>query len=180
MAASRSCAVDHQRKPKPRASHRPPSARLWAMLELTRRRYPETREQCWRVYYGDVHAGTIASTPATRMTPSPGNGGAASIPAAGLVNAPAARLTPSTKPARISKPHGGCFCPTVSRPIFRRGATRKLGLRRNIAGLIAASECRRTGNRPERIQLLRLESRFHCGVASFRGQRVSGSDGRRE
>jgi hypothetical protein len=46
--------------------------------------------------------------------------------------------------------------------------------------LIAASECRRTGNRPERIQLLRLESRFHCGVASFRGQRVSGSDGRRE
>jgi hypothetical protein len=29
------------------------------MLALTRRRYPE-RENCWFVYYGDVHAGTIA------------------------------------------------------------------------------------------------------------------------
>ena len=29
------------------------------MPELTRRRYPE-RPDCWHVYYGDVHAGTIA------------------------------------------------------------------------------------------------------------------------
>lgn len=29
------------------------------MPELTRRRYPE-RPNCWHVYYGDVHAGTIA------------------------------------------------------------------------------------------------------------------------
>jgi hypothetical protein len=29
------------------------------MPELTRRRYPE-RQDCWHVYYGDVHAGTIA------------------------------------------------------------------------------------------------------------------------
>jgi hypothetical protein len=29
------------------------------MLALTRRRYPE-RQDCWHVYYGDVHAGTIA------------------------------------------------------------------------------------------------------------------------
>ena len=29
------------------------------MPELTRRRYPE-RPGCWHVYYGDVHAGTIA------------------------------------------------------------------------------------------------------------------------
>jgi hypothetical protein len=29
------------------------------MPELTRRRYPE-REDCWHVYYGDVHVGTIA------------------------------------------------------------------------------------------------------------------------
>jgi hypothetical protein len=31
-----------------------------AMPELTRRRYPE-RPDCWHVYYGDVHAGTIAA-----------------------------------------------------------------------------------------------------------------------
>jgi hypothetical protein len=30
------------------------------MPKLTRRRYPEAREECWHVYYGDVHAGTIA------------------------------------------------------------------------------------------------------------------------
>jgi hypothetical protein len=30
------------------------------MPELTRRRYPEYREECWHIYYGDVHVGTIA------------------------------------------------------------------------------------------------------------------------
>jgi hypothetical protein len=30
------------------------------MPELTRRRYFEAREECWHIYYGDVHAGTIA------------------------------------------------------------------------------------------------------------------------
>jgi hypothetical protein len=29
------------------------------MPTLTRRRYPE-RHDCWQVYYGDVHVGTIA------------------------------------------------------------------------------------------------------------------------
>ena len=27
---------------------------------LTRRRYLEAREECWHIYYGDVHVGTIA------------------------------------------------------------------------------------------------------------------------
>jgi hypothetical protein len=30
------------------------------MPALTRRRSPEAREECWHIYYGDVHAGTIA------------------------------------------------------------------------------------------------------------------------
>jgi hypothetical protein len=30
------------------------------MPTLTRRRSPDRREECWHVYYGDVHAGTIA------------------------------------------------------------------------------------------------------------------------
>jgi hypothetical protein len=41
------------------------------MPELTRRRYPE-REECWRVYYGDVHVGTIARTAATKLVPPGG------------------------------------------------------------------------------------------------------------
>ena len=24
-----------------------------------RRRYPEARSECWHLYYGDVHAGTL-------------------------------------------------------------------------------------------------------------------------
>ena len=30
------------------------------MPTLTRRRSTDAREECWHVYYGDVHAGTIA------------------------------------------------------------------------------------------------------------------------
>ena len=30
------------------------------MPALTRHRSPDAREECWHVYYGDVHAGTIA------------------------------------------------------------------------------------------------------------------------
>ena len=30
------------------------------MPELTRRRYPEAREECSHIYHGDVHVGTIA------------------------------------------------------------------------------------------------------------------------
>jgi hypothetical protein len=30
------------------------------MPELTRRPYPEARDECWHVYFGDVHAGTLA------------------------------------------------------------------------------------------------------------------------
>jgi hypothetical protein len=37
----------------------PRTALQWRMPALTRRRYPE-RQDCWHVYYGDVHVGTIA------------------------------------------------------------------------------------------------------------------------
>jgi hypothetical protein len=30
------------------------------MPALTRRRSPDAREECWHIYYGDVHVGTIA------------------------------------------------------------------------------------------------------------------------
>jgi hypothetical protein len=30
------------------------------MPALTRRRYPEAREECWHIYFDDVHVGTIA------------------------------------------------------------------------------------------------------------------------
>jgi hypothetical protein len=36
------------------------AALQWSMPALTRRRYTEYRDECWHVFYGDVHAGTIA------------------------------------------------------------------------------------------------------------------------
>jgi hypothetical protein len=30
------------------------------MPQLTRRRYPEAPNECWHIYYGDIHAGTIS------------------------------------------------------------------------------------------------------------------------
>jgi hypothetical protein len=36
------------------------AALQWRMTELTRRRSPHAREECWHVYYSDVQAGTIA------------------------------------------------------------------------------------------------------------------------
>jgi hypothetical protein len=29
------------------------------MSALTRRRYPDVPEECWHIYFGDIHAGTI-------------------------------------------------------------------------------------------------------------------------
>jgi hypothetical protein len=34
----------------------------------------ETREECWPIYYGDVHGGTPRSVPATHTIPNRGNG----------------------------------------------------------------------------------------------------------
>jgi hypothetical protein len=72
------------------------------MPVLIRRRSPHHRQQCWEVYFGDVHVGTIAERTGN-PTPSLGNGGAASIPARALANALAARRRHSPKRAPISK-----------------------------------------------------------------------------
>jgi hypothetical protein len=53
------------------------------MPALARRRYPE-RHECWHVYYGDIHAGTIALP----MTKIRGAEAADSIQVAILANAP--------------------------------------------------------------------------------------------
>jgi hypothetical protein len=39
------------------------------MPELTRRRNLEAREDCWHVYYGDVHVGTIAIDSKSKKNP---------------------------------------------------------------------------------------------------------------
>jgi hypothetical protein len=36
------------------------TALQWRMPQLIRRRSTDAREECWHIYYGDLHAGTIA------------------------------------------------------------------------------------------------------------------------
>ena len=56
------------------------------MPKLTRRRDPD-REECWRVYYGDVHAGTISECVGNTGAAPKWNGAAASIRAASRATA---------------------------------------------------------------------------------------------
>jgi hypothetical protein len=49
------------------------------MPELTRRRSTEAREECWDIYYGDIHAGTIAIRTGNPHDEDPWEGTAASI-----------------------------------------------------------------------------------------------------
>jgi hypothetical protein len=67
---SRAGRIQLTREPRPKSQRAPkPQPRRFAerrglgfdgaMPALTHRRYPE-RQDCWHVYYGDVHIGTIA------------------------------------------------------------------------------------------------------------------------
>jgi hypothetical protein len=53
------CVAHGSRPQAVAASHSVQSAGSWGMPELARRRYSE-RPDCWHVFYGDVHVGTIA------------------------------------------------------------------------------------------------------------------------
>jgi hypothetical protein len=50
-----------------------------AMPKLNRRRSPDVSEECWHVYYGDVHAGTIAIRSGVPHDQDPWGGRAVSI-----------------------------------------------------------------------------------------------------
>jgi hypothetical protein len=64
------------------------------MPKLTRRRYPE-RQDCWHIYFGDVHVGTIAR----RVGQAPAKGAGAGGKSLGPLHAEhAIRHTPKLNP----------------------------------------------------------------------------------
>jgi hypothetical protein len=67
------------------------------MPTLTRRRYPE-RPDCWHIYCGDIHAGTIARRVGIRLTNIRGAGAVASTRAAIPASAPSARRRHTNRP----------------------------------------------------------------------------------
>ena len=77
------------------------------MPELTRRRYPE-RQDCWHVYYGDVHVGTIAIRVGCPHDEDPREWACGFYPGSRPGIRPV-RLRPSTAPAPISRARGKSF-----------------------------------------------------------------------
>jgi hypothetical protein len=102
------------------------------MAALTRRRSADHRHQCWHIYYGDAHVGTIAERVGNPMTPSRGNGRSVSILDHIRTNTGSIRRRRSTRPAPNSRRPGPCSCRTALRPIFRNGGRPRLGPRGNI------------------------------------------------
>ncbi len=115
------------------------------MPELTRRRNPDSPDECWHVYYGECAWARSRSAPACHRARIHGPGLAASIPAAIRGNVQTAPLSPSTKPAPTSKQLGECSYRSGRKPIFKRGATSGIGRPRNIGASIGVSGCRLTG-----------------------------------
>ena len=115
------------------------------MPDLTRRPDPH-RADSWLVYYGDVHVGTISKRVGNPgAAEPPGNGCVGFIQAAIPANSAAAPPARSIRPAPRSRRPGASICQSDPRPTFRPGVISAIGLRKNIAALIAASRCRRIG-----------------------------------
>jgi hypothetical protein len=119
------------------------------MPALTRRRDRNLPQECWCIYYGDVHAGTIMQRSAIPAPRRGGNGGVASIRALGRANAQEVPRRALTKLEQHSKLRGACSYRSAQRPTSRSGASSRLGPLRNTAASIGANGCRPIGGQRE-------------------------------
>jgi hypothetical protein len=111
------------------------------MPALTRRRYPE-RPDCWHVYYGDVHLGTIARRRRSIRRRPVGMGCGfypGSPPGEHLYDTAAT----STRRAPTSLRHGGTLRPGAPRRTTRNGEMPGIGPRESMPCGRPASCCRR-------------------------------------
>jgi hypothetical protein len=111
------------------------------MPALTRRRDPDIPQECWRVYYRDVHVGTISRCVGNPGAAPSGSGAAGFIPAVGRGNARVVPLPTSIGPAPTSRPRGGSSSRSAPRQTFRRGAISAIGRQRNTVASIEESGC---------------------------------------
>src|ERR1700682_1839372 len=104
------------------------------MPALTRRRSTDAREECWHIYYGDVHAGTIAIRTGIPHDEDPWGWSCGFYPGSHPGNARAAWRLPSTRPAPISRPRGALVGRSDRKPIF--SVARSAGLdRREVSSV---------------------------------------------
>jgi hypothetical protein len=150
----------------------PPSTALqWRMPELSRRRSTDAREECWHIYYGDIHAGTIAIRTGNLMMRIRGSGIAVSIRDRSRASNRTARPPPSTRPAPISSAPGGCFCRIELRLISRRGAISGLDREEiRAVGCRQAAAAERMGAREAMQHLFEMPVRQYLQQSPPRGK----------
>jgi hypothetical protein len=85
---------------------------------LTRRRDPESREEAWLIFYGDVHVGTIGIDLTILPTATNGRGTAVSIRVAIPATLPTAPQPISVRRGRRSRALGRCSSRSAPEPIF--------------------------------------------------------------
>jgi hypothetical protein len=117
------------------------------MPQLTRRRSPHRHEECWLIYYGDVHAGTITERVGNPHDTDRWEWRCGFYPGSEPGECSSGTAETFDKARADFEVAGRCSWPTAPRPIFRNGAMSGTGRLRSIAGLIAVSACRPTGNR---------------------------------
>jgi len=92
------------------------------MPQLTRRRYPE-RHDCWHIYYGDVHAGTIAKRVGNPHDTDQWEWSCGFYPGSrpGEIRSGTSATFDDARAEFTTA--GRCFWRTAPTPIFRRGVT---------------------------------------------------------
>ena len=111
-------------------------------IPLTRRR-PADRQDCWHIYYGDVHAGTITMRAGNPHDTDPWEWSCGFYPGS-RPDEIQSGTSATFEDARADFASAWkIFFATAPRPIFRRGATSGIRPRGNTRCGIAVSNCRR-------------------------------------
>jgi hypothetical protein len=138
---------------------------------LTRRRYPE-RPDCWHIYYGDVHVGTIAIRSGNPHDIDPWEWSCGFYPGSHRESIRATRQRRSTRPAQISRALGKRFYQSEPKPTSRHGASSGIGLLENMqCGRPARRRLRRSRLNWSRLseQKFRVDKWSLCRVRPPRG-----------
>jgi hypothetical protein len=118
------------------------AAWLWLKEVYARPNPPrstDSRDECWHVYYGDVRAGTIAIRAGNPHDTDPWEWSCGFYPGSHPGEHRSGTAATFEEARADFERAWRRFFRSEPKPIFRNGATKRLGLRKNIAALIGAS-----------------------------------------
>jgi hypothetical protein len=124
----------------------PPSIALqWRMPELTRRRSPEAREECWHVYYDDAHVGSIAIRSGNPESTDPWQWHCGFYPGSRPGECTSGTAVTFGQARAAFESAWRVFLSKRTEADFQAWRNIRLGPRRSIAASIAVSACRMIG-----------------------------------